>query len=390
MRSSTFTCHSGCDVSAKKGRSWTTATARSAAPRPDLTPDSSDRAALKGCASGSRARLRRRLSGLALAATLALSAPPSDAFQILGVDVGEGERRLLWLEITESFAALPVRAPIHVVRGSGSGPTLCLFSGVHGDEVNGIEIVRRIIEEAEPGSLRGTLIGAPIVNVPAFRMGSRYLPDRRDLNRHFPGDPSGSSASRIANVVFQQIVSRCSHLVDYHTGSFRRSNIPQVRGDGGNETARSMMRAFGIVGIDKRGRKGTLRRAAMDAGIPAVLFESGQPNLFDPGDVQAGVDGTLRLMRALNMIDDAPGGTVNTPLYRETIWVRVDSGGILLRAVEAGATVAKGDLLGTVHDPVESRRSEIYSPVTGQIIGLALDQVVMPGFGAFHIAFNPR
>ncbi len=359
-------------------------------PRPVLEPGSSRRGVIQPRASRSPARPSRRLSGLVLAAALAFSAPPSGAFQILDIDVGESERRLLWLEITESYAALPVRAPIHVVRGMGNGPTLCLFGGIHGDEVNGIEIVRRIIEKADPGALRGVLIGAPIVNVPAFRLGSRYLPDRRDLNRHFPGDPSGSSASRIANIVFHQIVRVCSHLVDYHTGSFRRSNIPQVRGDGGNETARSMMRAFGIVGIDKRGRKGTLRRAAMDAGIPAVLFEAGRPNLFDPDDVQAGVDGTLRLMRALNMIDDAPGGSVNAPLYHETIWVRVDSGGILLRAVEAGATVAKGDLLGTVHDPVEGRRSEIYSPVAGQIIGLALDQVVMPGFGAFHIAFDPR
>ncbi len=358
--------------------------------RPVLEPGSSRRGVIQPRASRSPERLSRRLSILVLAAALALSAPPSDAFQILDIDMGEGERRLLWLEITESFAALPVRAPIHVVRGTGNGPTLCLFGGIHGDEVNGIEIVRRIIEDADPGALRGVLIGAPIVNVPAFRLGSRYLPDRRDLNRHFPGDPSGSSASRIANVVFQQIVRVCSHLVDYHTGSFRRSNISQVRGDGANEAARSMMRAFGVVAIDKRGRKGTLRRAAMDAGIPAVLFEAGQPNLFDPDDVQAGVDGTLRLMRALNMIDDAPGGSVNAPLYHETIWVRVDSGGILLRAVEAGATVAKGDLLGTVHDPVEGRRSEIYSPVAGQIIGLALDQVVMPGFGAFHIAFDPR
>ncbi len=336
------------------------------------------------------ARLRDRFFRFALSVVVALSALPASAFQILDTDVAPGERRLLWLNITESYAALPVRAPIHVVRGTANGPTLCLFGGVHGDEVNGIEIVRRIIEDTESGALRGTLIGAPIVNVPAFRLGSRYLPDRRDLNRHFPGDPSGSSASRIANVVFQQIVRRCSHLVDYHTGSLRRSNIPQVRGDGSNKTVRSMMQAFDVVGIDTQGRKGTLRRAAMEAGIPAVLFEAGQPNLFDQDYVQAGVDGTLRLMRALRMIDDAPPATARALLYRDSVWVRADSGGILLRAVEAGATVEKGNLLGTVHDPVEGRRSEIVAPVTGQIIGHALDQVVMPGFSAFHIAFNPR
>lgn len=356
----------------------------------DFKPDSSRRGVFEAQASRSPARLRRRLSGLALAATLALSAPLTGAFQILDTDIAPGEHQLLWLNITESYAALPVRAPIHVVRGNGDGPTLCLFGGVHGDELNGIEIVRRVIDGAEPVTMRGTLIAAPIVNVPAFRLGSRYLPDRRDLNRHFPGDPSGSSAARIAHVFFEQVVRRCSHLVDFHTGSLRRTNIPQVRGNTSDKAVRSMMRAFGLVGIDKRGREGTLRRAALDAGIPAVLFEAGQPNLFNQGYVDAGVSGTLRLMRALGMIDEAPAGESNAPLYAETVWVRAETGGILLHTVEAGAMVAKGDLLGTVHDPVEGRRSEIFSPVTGQVIGLALDQVMMPGFSAFHIAFNPR
>ncbi len=334
--------------------------------------------------------LRERLVRVALAAAVAIATLPAAAFQILDTNVPSGERRLLWLVLTESFVALPVRAPIHVVRGNSNGPTLCLFGGVHGDELNGIEIVRRITDRVEPDALRGTIIGAPIVNVPAFRLGSRYLPDRRDLNRYFPGDPSGSSASRIAHVFFEQIVRRCSHVVDYHTGSLRRTNIPQVRGDYGNEAVRSMMRAFGLVGVDKQGRRGTLRHAALEAGIPAVLIEAGQPNLFNQVYVDAGVNGTLRLMRTLGMIDEAPAGEPNAPLYAETVWVRVETGGILMHTVEAGAIVAKGDLLGTVHDPVEGRRSEIFSPVSGQIIGLALDQVMMPGFSAFHIAFNPR
>ncbi len=336
------------------------------------------------------ARCCRPVLGTLIFAAVWLASSPAGAFQILDTDIAPGERRLLWLDITESFAALPVRAPIHVVRGDGNGPTLCLFGGVHGDELNGIEIVRRVTDVAEPGALRGTLVAAPIVNVPAFRLGSRYLPDRRDLNRHFPGDPSGSSAARIAHVFFEQIVRRCSYLVDFHTGSLRRTNIPQVRGNAGDEAVRSMMRAFGLVGVNKQGRRGTLRHAALEAGIPAVLFEAGQPNLFDQGYVDAGVNGTLRLMQALRMIDEAPAGESNAPLYADTVWVRTETGGILLHTVEAGAMVAKGDLLGTVHDPIEGRRSEIFSPVKGQIIGLALDQVMMPGFSAFHIAYNPR
>lgn len=333
---------------------------------------------------------RKKLARLALAAAVAVAALPAAAFQILDTNISTGELRLLWITLTESFAALPVRAPIHVVRGESNGPTLCLFGGIHGDELNGIEIVRRLINGVDPGGLRGTIIGAPIVNVPAFRLGSRYLPDRRDLNRHFPGDPSGSSAERIAHVLFEQVVKRCTHVVDYHTGSLRRSNIPQVRGDVSNKAVRSMMQAFGLVGIDKRGGKGTLRRAATEAGIPAVLFEAGQPMLFNPRYIKVGVDGTLRLMRVLEMIDDAPPADADMPIYTETVWVRAETGGILLHAVDAGAMVSKGELLGTVHDPIEGGRSEIHSPVTGQIVGLALNQVVMPGFSAFHIAFNPR
>lgn len=334
--------------------------------------------------------MRALLLRSALLAVSAFSALPAGAFQILDVMIAPAERRIIWLDITESFAGLPVRAPIHVVRCAGDGPTLWLFGGVHGDELNGVESVRRIIDGVDPGALNGTLVGAPIVNLPAFRLGSRYLPDRRDLNRHFPGDPSGSSAARIAHVFFEQIVRRCSHLVDYHTGSLRRTNVPQVHGNAGDETVRAMMRGFGLVGIDKRGQRGALRGAAQKIGIPSVLFEAGQPNLLNQSHIESGIGGSLRLMRTLEMVIAAPAGVVNAPLYSETVWVRAESGGTLLHTVGAGALVVKGDLLGTVHDPIDSMRSEILSPVTGQIIGLALDKVVMPGFSIFHIAFNLR
>ena len=327
---------------------------------------------------------------VAAAITLTLAATPAGAFQILGTEVEEGERRLLWLDLTESFAAIPVRAPVHVVRGRQDGPVLCLFGGVHGDELNGIEIVRRLIDGAKPDSLRGTLVGAPIVNVLAFRLGSRYLPDRRDLNRFFPGDPSGSSAARIAHAVFDQVIRRCTHLVDYHTGSLRRSNVPQVRGDADDATVESMMRAFGLVGIVNKGRRGTLRRAATEAGIPSILFEGGEPSRFNEGYIEAGVDGTLRLMGALEMIDEAPAAAGPASLYRKSEWVRSGAGGVLLHAVEIGAMVVEGERLGTVHDPIEGKRTEILSPVTGQVVGLALPQLVMPGFGVFHVAYDPR
>jgi predicted deacylase len=333
------------------------------------------------------------LRGLVLAALLCAAAtperPPWQALDLLGETIAPGEKwRVSWVA-GESFAGGPFPIPVRVARGVEQGPTLCLTAGVHGDELNGIEIVRRVLQEVDAAKLHGTLIGVPIVNLYGFRQASRYLPDRRDLNRHFPGRPNGSAASRIAHSFFTEVVSRCGALVDLHTGSFHRSNVPQVRADLTDSGAFELATAFGSgVVAHAVGEPGTLRRAALDAGIPAIIYEAGEPMRFQPALVEQGVRGVIDLMARKGMLGSSGRRGQRQEIYYRTRWVRVDDGGILLASVELGDAVKLGDELGSVTDPISNERAIVRSPYDGRVLGMALNQVVIPGFAVFHIGIR--
>lgn len=296
--------------------------------------------------------------------------------------------RLSWAA-TELFEGVPVSTPVLVVNGASPGPTLCLMAAVHGDELNGVEMVRRVLHEIVPGKLSGAVIGVPIVNVQGFRRGSRYLPDRRDLNRYFPGNPNGSAAARIAYSLFNDIVAHCDALVDLHTGSFERANLPQIRADLRNPDVVTLTQGFGsMVVLHSKPTRGTLRYAATLAGIPAVTVEAGGPSQLELVEVKHGVKGIETLLSTLGMVKKKRFWGDPEPVYYQSSWVRANNGGILLADVTLGSTVRKGDLLGTITDPMSNHSSEIYSPFAGRIIGLARNQVVMPGFAAFHVGIE--
>jgi hypothetical protein len=323
---------------------------------------------------------------LGLAAPLAAQqSVPWDELDLLGGRIAPGSRARLELETSESFAGSTVVTPVHVVRGQTPGPTVCLFAGIHGDELNGIEIVRQVFETLDPGQVSGSLVGMPVANLHGFRRSSRYLPDRRDLNRYFPGHPGGSSASRIAHKLFQGVVTHCDALVDFHTGSFHRTNLPQIRADLARPEVEKLALGFGVRWIiHSPGQLGTLRRAAMDHGIPAITYEAGEPLRFHGGEITRGLVGVRQLLRALGMIDGDTNAEEPT-LIRHASWVRVADGGIFIPARALADKVEPGDILGTVTDPITNERSEIRSPAAGRIIGMALSQVVIPGFAAFHL-----
>src|SRR5690606_8363952 len=211
-------------------------------------------------------------------------APASDGqpLVLLGSEVAPGTATRLAWSPRESFAGIAAPTPVLVVNGARQGPVLCLTAAIHGDELVGIEVVRRILYDVDAQQLNGALIGVPIVNLQGFRRSSRYLPDRRDLNRFFPGNPAASSAARIAHSFFHEVVLKCDALVDIHTGSFHRTNLPQVRGDLNNPEVAALTRGFGAtVVLQSKGARGTLRRAAVEAGIPAVTLEAGEPLRLD-------------------------------------------------------------------------------------------------------------
>ena len=323
------------------------------------------------------------------APTLAEEASPAAPMVILGTEVPPATATRLSWSPNQSFEGISSPTPILIVNGSKPGPVLCLTAALHGDELNGIEIVRRVLYNIEAESLAGSVIGVPIVNLEGFRRTSRYLTDRRDLNRSFPGNPRGSSAARIAHSFFTEVISHCDALVDLHTGSFHRTNLPQLRADVSKPSVVSLTQGFGsTVVLQSTGGIGTLRRAAVDAGIPAVTLEAGESMRLQEDAVDHGVRGIRTLMHKLGMMEKFSLWGDPEPVYYNSVWVRADRGGILFRNVELGDRVVTGDVLGVVTDPITNIRNEILAANDGRVIGMALNQVVLPGFAAFHIGIK--
>ena len=310
----------------------------------------------------------------------------AEPLRLLGAEIPPGTSKRLSWSATELFEGVPVSTPVLAINGALPGPKLCLTAAVHGDELNGVEMVRRVLHDVNPDKLSGAIIGVPIVNVQGFRRGSRYLPDRRDLNRYFPGNPTGSAAARIAHSFFTNVVAHCDALIDLHTGSFERANLPQIRADLRNPDVVTLTQGLGgMVILHSTPAVGTLRHAATRAGIPAVTLEAGGPSVLELNEVKHGVNGIETLISAIGMQRKLRLWSDPEPVYYRSSWVRADSGGILLADVRLGSTVQEGDLLGTINDPMSNARSEVRSPYSGRIIGMARNQVVMPGFAAFHV-----
>ncbi|MGH8189431.1 MAG: succinylglutamate desuccinylase/aspartoacylase family protein [Steroidobacteraceae bacterium] len=319
-------------------------------------------------------------------ASVAAELKPKGRLRLLGSEIAPGTRkRLAWTSGTaiEGFA---VPVPVIVLNGKGPGPVLCLTAAVHGDELNGIEVTRRVLDDIDVEELNGAVIGVPIVNLQGFYRGTRYLPDRRDLNRYFPGNPRGSAATRMAHSFFTDVLRHCSALIDLHTGSLNRTNLPQVRADLRAPQVARMTQAFGAtVVLHSTGDRGSMRRAASEAGIPAVTFEMGEPMRVQPEQVEHGAKAIETLMYALGMTKQRRYWGDPEPVYYASKWVRVDHGGILFSDVALGERVSEGELLGVVTDPISNQQHRIYAPISGRVLGMALNQVVLPGFAAYRI-----
>jgi predicted deacylase len=324
-----------------------------------------------------------------LANAVTIAGGLGETMTLLNAEIEPGTYRRLSWSATELFEGVPVDSPVLVVNGKLAGPTLCLTAAVHGDELNGIEMVRRVMHDLNPQKVAGAVIGVPIVNLQGFRRGSRYLPDRRDLNRYFPGNPRGSAAARIAYSFFTEIVLHCDALVDLHTGSFERSNLPQLRADLRNPDVLTLTQGFGAtVILHSKPADGTLRHAATTAGVPAVTLEAGGPSQLEIEEVKHGVKGIETLLNTLDMVRKMRFWGDAEPVYYRSTWVRANRGGILLADVSLGSTVREGDLLGTITDPMNNASTRLYSPSSGRIIGMARNQVVMPGFAVFHVGIQ--
>lgn len=312
-----------------------------------------------------------------------------ESFVLGKTTIAPGKRATIDLPLSLLSDHTPITLTVQVIHGKKPGPVLLIDGAVHGDEVNGVEIIRRVVRHSALKSMAGTLIAVPIVNVYGFLTNTRYLPDRRDLNRSFPGSASGSLASRLAHLYMTEVVSKASHGIDLHTGAIHRPNFPQIRCDYSDPDVRTMAKSFGVpVILNAALRDGSLRKAARDRGIPFLVYEAGEALRFDDVSIRAGVQGIIRVMGDMGMIrkrrqHKAPTEPV---ISRSSVWLRAPEGGIFRAKAKLGAQVAKGDTLGTISSPFGEGELPIISSADGIVIGKNNLPNVNQGDGIFNVA----
>ncbi|MEZ5381110.1 MAG: succinylglutamate desuccinylase/aspartoacylase family protein [Microthrixaceae bacterium] len=289
------------------------------------------------------------------------------------------------------MARLPTRSwmslPVVVMCGSRPGPTVWLSAAVHGDELLGVEIIRQVIRGIDPRRLSGTILAVPVVNVPGFLAQSRYTPDRRDLNRSFPGSPRGSLASRLAHLFMGEIVARCDAGLDLHTGSNHRENLPQIRCNTDDEATLAMAQAFAPPAIlHAKLRPGSLRSACANRGIPVLLLEAGEALRYAEVPLEVGVLGVRRTLAHLGMLRDGPESPLRpAPVIRSSTWVRARRSGLVRFDVDLGDQVTAGERIGTVADAHGHTRSMVKSRVDGLVVGITRNPLVNQGDALVHL-----
>lgn len=309
-------------------------------------------------------------------------------FVIGDIEVPAGERVTIDLPMARLYTHSEITLPVNVIHGKTAGPTLFISAAIHGDEIIGVEIIRRLLNSKNLGRIKGTLLAVPVVNPYGFIHRSRYLPDRRDLNRSFPGSSQGSLASRIANLFMDEIVRRSNYGIDIHTGSNFRSNLPQIRTDLDDAENLRLAKAFGApMIIHAQTRDGSLREAVSEEGIPVMLYEAGEALYFNDAAIRTGVLGIQNVMRAIKMLPARRKSLKQEPVItHKTSWIRAPKSGVFYKQIALGKLIHKGDLLGMINDSLGEEKEEIRAPFTGVVIGLLSLPLVYEGDALVHLA----
>jgi len=314
-------------------------------------------------------------------------------FVIQNQSVPAGHRAVIDMALPKLNSHTRLSMPLHVVHGRREGPRLFVCAAIHGDELNGVEIIRRLLEVKTLRHLAGTLVAVPVVNVYGLIHQSRYLPDRRDLNRSFPGSAMGSLTARVAYLFIEEIVRHCSHGIDLHTGAIHRTNLPQIRANLDDPETGRLAQAFGVpVLLNSTLRDGSLRESAAEMGIPMLLYEAGEGLRFDEVCIRAGLQGVINVMRTLGMLPLSRRRARKTTepfIARSSSWTRAPESGLLRTLASLGARVQRQEILGYISDPYSGMQHPVAAHVSGVVIGRVQIPVVHEGEALFHIArFN--
>ncbi len=320
----------------------------------------------------------------------AVAKPSHAPIEIGGHTIEPGERVTLDLPLSVLSTHTQVNLPIQVIHGKRPGPRLLVTAAVHGDELNGVEIIRRLLARPSVRRLAGTLIAVPIVNVYGVISYTRYLPDRRDLNRSFPGSSTGSLASQLAHLVNHEVLAHATHAVDLHTGAIHRTNLPQIRGQIKDDGVQRLMKAFGApIMLDAPLRPGSMRTIASERGIPMVVYESGEALRFDELCIRTGLEGVLNIMVDLDMIRRTRSRRRETPeavVAHSSYWVRAPAGGILRSTFKIGERVEEDQVVGIIADPMGQSEVPVTASEGGIVIGHTRLPITNQGDALIHIA----
>jgi len=307
-----------------------------------------------------------------------------------GEPIPAGGSKDVTLAISESYSGVTARIPIHIRRAAEPGPVVFVSAALHGDEINGTGAIRQLIQDPELELTRGTVMLIPVLNLLAFDRHSRYLPDRRDLNRSFPGSAKGSLASRMARKIFDEIVFRADYGIDLHTAAVRRTNYPNVRGDLTNEKVKKLAFAFGCELImNQKGPAGAFRREACAAGVPSIIMEGGEIWKVEPSIVDSAVRGVKSVLRSLEMI---PGKVEQPPfqvVLEKSEWMRAERGGFLHFHFSSGDIVEKGQQLSTITTLLGKERHVVTAPFDAVVIGMTTIPAISPGDPICHLGKLP-
>jgi hypothetical protein len=312
-----------------------------------------------------------------------------EPFIIAGTSIAPGSARDVAFPITTMATGTSSSLAVRVLHGAMAGPAIFVSAAIHGDEIIGTAMIQRLAQDLDPGALAGTVLLVPVANIFGFMSHTRYLPDRRDLNRSFPGSPGGSLAGQLAHIFYREVVGRCELGIDIHSAAIHRYNLPQIRIAAGNRRLVELAMAFGApVIIESPLRDGSLRDLAQKKGVDMLLMEAGEALRFDRLSIETGVTGVCRVMAHLGMIEADDGlSAVGIPARaNRSVWVRAPRGGVTHRVRKSGDPVRKGDLLACVAGLFGEDAQELVSPADGIVIGHATLPVVHQGDALFHIA----
>ena len=315
----------------------------------------------------------------------------AEPFTYDGGRVDPGETANVRYTVSETYMGDPVRVPVTIVNGEGAGPTGFLSAAAHGDELNGIEVVREVAHEWDHSGLHGTLVCLPVLNVPAFLAQERYLPIYdRDLNRSFPGDPDSTSAKRMADRLFRNFIAPCDFGLDFHTSTRGRTNMLHVRADTADDAVARVAKAFASnVIISSDGPSGSLRREASDAGASTITIEMGEAHRFQRSLIDSALESVLSVLAEFGMLTTEvvkwPGWRTIIANSDEKTWIRADAGGLVDMKQERGGLVYEDEVICTIANPFKTDTTTVRAPFTGLLVGVLENPLVYPGNPLCHL-----